>query len=545
LLSKIIISSWDENPKYRPDFGVLARQLESDIIQLQVSFPAVFVPANGMNKANNLLVPQGSPGHTKAESEAVAKGKLSNWTPSVVQHILMVSGTGLDAKPKTVEQKKPINFLTSYSKKKMLLVIGCAIGLIVLVLIIVLMAIYLNPQQKKSAEFENTTATSTTTTKTLADIPVGPTSSLPFVGALVSTTDAITSAAVQAVSSTTKSTTTYTPRSEATIVSTLAGSGAQGFSEGYGVNASFNFPLGITFRASDNMIFVANLISGRIMSINSSGYVQNLVKGVHPSVDGYIPDARFSAPYGIEVDGNGNLIVAERTNLLRSISKDYVSTIAGSYFSGLKSAEDGLGSAASFEFLSYVAFDNDGNIYATEESGRIRKIDNNGDVTTIAGSSGEGNLDGPGISAQFRNPKGIVFDHSASLFYISDYDNHVIKSMDLAGNVAFVAGSTGRVSDFVDGRATAARFRQPNGLALDHDGNLIIVDMGNNAIRRLNMTSMEVTTIAGNGTAGSRNGRGKESTFRLPRDVAIDQDGAILVTDGDNNLIRKISFARV
>jgi serine/threonine-protein kinase len=340
-----------------------------------------------------------------------------------------------------------------------------------------------------------------------------------------------------------KTSTSTAPKSTATIVSTFAGGNYASDADGYGTAARFFYLSGIAFRKSDNMTFVVDGGVGGIRTINSSGYVSTYVLRGSTVIDGNLSIARFKSPYFIAVDDIGTIFVSEYPSLLRTIKNGIVSTYAGNASTTI--ARDGFGTNAVFDGLTCITSDGNGNLYTTERKGRIRKIDINGNVTTLADSSGFGNTVGAGIDAQFYYPRGIVFDNKTNLIYIADSDYNVIKSMDVTGYVRFVAGSQTGEYGFVDGNSTTARFSGPKGIALDGKGNLIIADNSNYAIRRLDLTSFEVSTIAGTGEYGSFNGYGNESTFCNPQDVAIDQDGSILVTDSDYYLIRKIKFVGI
>jgi sugar lactone lactonase YvrE len=325
-------------------------------------------------------------------------------------------------------------------------------------------------------------------------------------------------------------TSTVAPETTITNVVTYAGSGSATSINGFGRDAGFNDPITITFNALDNSTYVADYGSGAIRKINATGYVSTFVNGsTISSIDGDLSVATFKLPIGITVDRNGTIFVSDRTSLLRNISGGIVRTLAGN--SGSMAARDGLGTAAIFNQLNQLSLDKNGNIYTSEEGGRIRKIDKNGNVTTL--------------NSIFFTPRGIAFDRNTNMIYIADSGNHAIKRMDLNGNVNVVAGSTNGQYGFANGNSTTARFRLPTGLTIDLNGNLIIADSSNNAIRRLNLTSFETSTIAGNTNTGSKNGFGNESTFSFPRGVTVDQDGSILVVDRNNNLIRKISFTEV
>jgi NHL repeat len=554
LLSKIIVSSWDANPKSRPEFGKTAKQLESDIILLQIALPAVFVA--GAASANLLASsPDEFAGNVfETQSQTATKGQNLGFHSPII-----ADPAALTNRP--AEQKKPINFLSMYTKKKKIFLLVAAV-LVVLIILIVLLVIYINPQQRNASESSAVDLTTTTSagaiTLNVNAFSTKSTTTVSQSGAFIinmQRTDATTttidshpyssfsldtiSTLISPSSSTPSTSTIAAPKSLVTVVSTFAGNPVSPTKNGYGTAARFYSLFGIAFRASDNMVFVSDSQFG-IRAINSSGYVSTIAQWNSTIVDGGLSIARFANPYGLAVDNNGDIFVSDTPNLLRKISDGFVTTVAGN--TDLINAIDGLGTNAFFDGLSYITSDGNGNLYSTEFGGRIRKIDANGDVTTLAGSSSLGNAVGPGIDAKFGNPVGIVFDKTTNLIYIADYSNHVIKSMDLQGNVNFVAGS---IQGFEDGNSTAARFWFPTGLTLDGKGNLIIADSHNHAIRRLNLTSLEVSTIAGNRVEGSMNGFGNESTFSFPEDVAVVQDGSVLVTDFGNDLVRKIEFLQV
>lgn len=170
-----------------------------------------------------------------------------------------------------------------------------------------------------------------------------------------------------------------------------------------------------------------------------------------------------------------------------------------------------------------------------------------GIVTTFAGSGTSGYLDGAAMSAQFNNPEGVSVDSKGNVF-VSDAFNNVIREISSAGSVSTVAGTQGAIG-FQDGKGTNAEFYSPAGSAVDAQGNIYVADRGNNVIRKITPDGT-VSTYAGTGTAGYRNGAAtsaylKSSSdslamFNGPTGVAVDASGNVYVADRGNNVIRKI-----
>ncbi|WP_426670026.1 hypothetical protein ACPPVU_02030 [Mucilaginibacter sp. McL0603] len=175
-----------------------------------------------------------------------------------------------------------------------------------------------------------------------------------------------------------------------------------------------------------------------------------------------------------------------------------------------------------------------------------------GAVTTFAGNATGSYADGLGTAALFNNPQGIALDAQGNI-YIADAFNNRIRKITPSGTVTTIAG-TGTAGYSGDkGNALSATFYGPRGLAVDAQGNIFVADFGNNVIRQIN-TSGIITTIAGNGTAGYVNGTdghlsGKASTdtveFNSPAGVAVDNKGNLFVADFNNNVIRKVTSTGV
>lgn len=218
---------------------------------------------------------------------------------------------------------------------------------------------------------------------------------------------------------------------------------------------------------------------------------------------------------------------------------------------GSQGLTDGPAASAQFYFPSGLCLSSDESTLFVADNANclIRKINlNTQTVTTIAGVAGAYAYqdDANGLLAKFNQPLDLVLADGDSVMYISDSENHLIRKLNLnSSEVTTVAGNGSAGSG--DGAALAAGFRNPSGLALSEDGNkLYIADAGNHLIRVLDFYLNTITTLAG--TAGSTgsvdNAAGLSSSFNVPSGVSLAQNDSVLyVMDTFNNLIRKIEIS--
>jgi sugar lactone lactonase YvrE/uncharacterized Zn-binding protein involved in type VI secretion len=252
--------------------------------------------------------------------------------------------------------------------------------------------------------------------------------------------------------------------------------------------------------------------------------------------------ALFNSPGAVRTDLSGNIYVADNVNnAIRMVTPaGVVSTIAGA--SGTAGSQDGPASTtAEFNDPSGVAIDTLGNIYVADGGNdTVRKI-SNGNVTTLAGSEGSaGTVDGTGNAARFQQPENIAVDLSGNL-YIPDGDGDTIRKISPAGAVTTLAGLAGSTGS-ADGTGSAARFNSPEGIAVDASGNVYVADSGNNTIRKVTPSGV-VTTLAGSpvGASGSKDGVGTAALFNTPTGVAVDSAGNLYVADSGSDTIREVS----
>jgi streptogramin lyase len=262
------------------------------------------------------------------------------------------------------------------------------------------------------------------------------------------------------------------------------------------------------------------------------------------SIDASGSAARFWYPGGVAVDGSGNVYVADTTNYtIRKITQaGVVTTLAGT--AGARGSADGTGSAARFNWPTGVAVDGSGNVYVADSgNSTIRKITPAGAVTTLAGAAGGGSADGTGSAARFNQPNGVAVDASGNV-YVADSVNRTIRKITPAGVVTTLAGTAGSWGS-VDGTGSAARFSLPSGVAVDASGNVYVADRNNSTIRKITPDGV-VTTFAGTaGSIGSADGTGSAARFYSPSGVAVDGTGNVYVADTYNQTIRKITPAGV
>ncbi|HTQ27514.1 MAG TPA: NHL repeat-containing protein [Puia sp.] len=305
--------------------------------------------------------------------------------------------------------------------------------------------------------------------------------------------------------------------------------------------ASFNGPRGVAVDANGN-VYVADQNNNMIRKISPTGEVTTLAgNGTKGSSNGVGTSATFAQPEGIAVDGSGNLYVADfGNNMIRKISPTgSVSTLAGN---GTAGSANGAGNAATFDGPTGIAVDQIGNVYVADYTNNlIRLISSSGVVRTLAGSGTAGSTNGVATLASFNNPAGITVDAGGNA-YVADSRNQLIRMISPSAVVTTLAG-TGQLG-YADGPASTAAFDFPFGIALDASGNVFVAEQGSQTIREIS-TSGVVSTFAGSSAVGSRNGIGTSASFWFPSGVAVDAQENVYVADYSNNMIRKINSAAV
>jgi hypothetical protein len=350
------------------------------------------------------------------------------------------------------------------------------------------------------------------------------------------------------------------PSVERAVVTTVAGSGKTGplgggYADGPALQALFHEPAGLHVDTAGN-IYVSDWVNHRVRLIASDGQVST-VAGSGPSGprgehrDGPTAEARFFGPQGLTMDESGNLLVTDsRNNCVRRIGTDgYVTTIAGSGLPGLlENLVDGPASRARFGQPSDVAVSADGRLFVADFLHHcIRLIDGEGSVSTWAGTGLPGAGDGVGRDAEFELPNRLAIDHNGVLYVTEGRARDIgerlggnrVRQIRPDGRVTTLAG-TGEPG-YRDGQASQAQFDIPTGIAVDARGNVYVADTGNHRIRLITPDGV-VSTLAGDGTPGLADGPASQARFWYPMDVAVAPDGSVIVADGLNHRIRKVSL---
>lgn len=244
------------------------------------------------------------------------------------------------------------------------------------------------------------------------------------------------------------------------------------------------------------------------------------VGGVGGFLDGYRTEAAFKYPAGLAVDRTGRLVLADSGNhIIREISASgTVNTLAGS---GVPGYLDGRFGTARFKDPAGIAIDDHGNVFVSDMgNGCIRKVTPLGEVSTIAQG--------------FNQPGGITVDRFGNV-YVADTMNQRIRMITPAGTVVTIAGSG--IAGYQDGVGTEASFHNPTDVKIDAQDVLWVADFANRRIRRISLDNW-VTTVAGSGIKGSRDGPALEAQLGGPVGLAIDASGRVFIADQDSQAIR-------
>lgn len=324
------------------------------------------------------------------------------------------------------------------------------------------------------------------------------------------------------------------------VVSTFAGkSGVGGFADGPGLQAEFVSPKGIALDRNGNL-YVTDHDSHTVRKISAAGVVTTLAGkgGYEGGTNGTRSAARFRYPMGIAVSASGYVYVADQGNhAIRKISPSGVVSILAGSGSLLKYGDtNGKGTAARFNGPRGVAVNPSGVVFVTDNA-TVRRITAAGVVSTLAGTPGiDSHTDGTGAGAQFSNPAGICVD-AAGYLYIADAAAMRVVSPTLA-----VTTLAGPGAGNTDGTGGVARFSGLSGCVLDGNGNLLVVDSGNNRIRKIAPDGV-VSAYAATPSVGSEDGAGKLAKFYRPQNSAVDSNGYLYVVDTFNHTLRKVSPA--
>jgi DNA-binding beta-propeller fold protein YncE len=261
-------------------------------------------------------------------------------------------------------------------------------------------------------------------------------------------------------------------------------------------------------------------------------------------------EAKLIGPFGVDFDRSGNMYIVEMTgNRVHKVdAKGMLTTIAGTGMKGDK-GDDGPAVKAEFNGMHSCCMLPDGNLCLADTfNSRLRKLDlKSGIVTALAGTgkkafSGDG---GPALKAEFTGLYSVVVDAKGQNLIVADLENRRVRKIDRAtGSVTTIAGN-GQKGIPTDGAAAeAAPLVDPRAVAADKSGNVWILERGGHALRVVDVKG-RIRTVAGTGKAGPAGGGGDalKATFNSPKHLCMDVDGNVVIADSGNHCIRKFIVA--
>ena len=313
-------------------------------------------------------------------------------------------------------------------------------------------------------------------------------------------------------------------------------------------------PLGVAVDGAGNFYYTDNG-NNLIGKVDENGVLTDIAGTQNPgfSPNGTPASAaQISGPSAILVDGAGNVYFTEQGNsTVREIVKatGLIETVAGTGTQGY-SGDGGPATAAMLNQPEGIAFDLNGNLYISDSGNnvirRISAVD--GTINTVAGTgaSGYAGDSGPASAALLAEPWGITFGPDGSL-YIADFLNNVIRKVDNAGVISTIAGTgvEGYLGD--GGQGSAATLDHPASVAVDAGGNIFISDSENNVVRKINGATKIITTLAGNAASGSTGDGGDANLITVSMNktygLCLDGAGDLFVSDRLGLQIREIYAA--
>lgn len=327
-------------------------------------------------------------------------------------------------------------------------------------------------------------------------------------------------------------------------ITTVAGTGRVGFSGDGGAATSADLTtVGGIALGGDGTLYIADTGSHRIRKVDPSGIITTVAgtgtRGFSGD-GGAATQARLASPSAVLATDTGDLLFIDAGNRrIRQLNTNgIVTTIAGGG-PATATADGLLASASAFERPEALALDSQQRLYIADAGAHnVRRIEFDGTLTTIAGTGEEGVTGNGGLakSAQLSWPIALVFDRNDNL-YIADRDANHIRRVRPDGIIEAFAGdgTSGASIDSVDAL--------PTGLALDAQGQLLFVDSAQPRVYRRNANG-QLVTLAGTGEHGFSGDGGPATAARLtfPQTIVASATGAIYVADLGNHRVRKVAL---
>jgi sugar lactone lactonase YvrE len=334
----------------------------------------------------------------------------------------------------------------------------------------------------------------------------------------------------------------------AQTISTIAGTGVSGFSgdSGQATGAQLHGPNQLHFDVLGNL-YIADAFNYCVRKIDARGVITTVAgSGVSGSSGDGGPAtlAQLSYVEGVAVDSRGNIYISDSGNRkIRKVDPNGIITTFAGTGNNSGSTADGVPALSASLVGPYgLTVDRNDNLYIVDFT-RVRKVDGNGIITTVAGTGVAGYTgdNGPATSAQLNIPYDVAVDASGNLF-IADSFNFRIRKVSTTGTITTVAGNGQNGYSGDGGSALSAKLDGPRGITVDSAGNLYINDQFNFVVRRVDRNGV-ITTAAGNNRSGGAIGDGGPATSGQinPRGVKVDTAGNLYIADLQNHRIRKVT----
>lgn len=297
------------------------------------------------------------------------------------------------------------------------------------------------------------------------------------------------------------------------------------------------------------------ILSFTLLAVSTFAFGQNIISTVAGAGSfGYSGDggpataAHLANPEKICVDNSGNFYLNDAlyNHVVRKVSSTgIVTTIAGNGTAG-NSGDGGPATNAQIYWPTGIAVNSSGDLFIVDQrSNVIRKVNGaTGIISTIAGTgtmgySGDG---GPATNAELNSPSGICIDATGNILF-TENGSGTVRKINTAGIITTIAGTGTNGTSADGGIATASELNKPDGVAVDNSGNIYVADVNSYRVRKIDITSNTISTIAGDGTFGysGDGGPATEATLFNTTDITLDGSGNVYLSDASNHILRKVS----
>eukprot|EP01012_Entosiphon_sulcatum_P048333 TRINITY_DN6681_c0_g4_i1.p1 TRINITY_DN6681_c0_g4~~TRINITY_DN6681_c0_g4_i1.p1 ORF type:complete len:5149 (+),score=717.09 TRINITY_DN6681_c0_g4_i1:781-15447(+) len=324
---------------------------------------------------------------------------------------------------------------------------------------------------------------------------------------------------------------------------TVSGGSARGIANGPARLARFASPMSIVALPGPQLRLLIADTRNSCLRLLEDGKVTTVVgQEGYGYLDGPVGVARLDSPSSISLCKDGSILIADTSNnRIRRLSADLrvVSTVAGARPPGSKlTFADGPAAHAIFSSPTAAVEWRGCVVVADSNNHRLRLINAEGEVTTLAGNGEPACVDGWGCGASLCKPTGLIVMADDTLLF-TDSGSHTIRRCRGDGQIETVTGQAGQAGH-KDGPVIAATFAAPSGLCELQDGSVLVCDRNNHCVRLITARG-EVRTVAGEpAKRGDKDGPACASKLSSPAGLAVGEDGSVFIADSNNHSIRRI-----